>query len=163
MATIAGSRRLLDISGNNISTAVSLEASGTLLDVNGAAGTSGQVLSSTGSGVDWITDNNFYLNGITKSGNTLTFSVLGAANQPYTFGSNAFTSTTIPTVSNATITLTAGDVLDGGGAFTLNQSANETITFDLATLTGTGQTYGDASDSIKIDTIAVDVYGRVTS
>ena len=54
MATIAGSRRLLDISGNNISTAVSLEASGTLLDVNGAAGTSGQVLSSTGSTVDWV-------------------------------------------------------------------------------------------------------------
>jgi hypothetical protein len=54
MATIPGSKRLLDISGNNISTAVSLEASGTLLDVNGVAGTSGQVLSSTGSGVDWV-------------------------------------------------------------------------------------------------------------
>ena len=54
MATIPGSKRLLDISGNNISTAVSLEASGTLLDVNGVAGTSGQVLSSTGSTVDWV-------------------------------------------------------------------------------------------------------------
>jgi hypothetical protein len=54
MATIPGSQRLLDISGNNISTAVSLEASGTLLDVNGVAGTSGQVLSSTGSAVDWV-------------------------------------------------------------------------------------------------------------
>jgi Flp pilus assembly protein TadG len=129
MATIAGSRRLLDISGNNISTAVSLEASGTLLDVNGAAGTSGQVLSSTGSGVDWITntDNNFYLNGITKSGNTLTFSVLGAANQPYTFGSNAFTSTTIPTVSNATVTINTATGLDGATTFTLNQSANKII------------------------------------
>ena len=49
MATVAGSKRLLDISGNNISTAVSLAASGTLLDVNSTAGTSGQVLSSTGS------------------------------------------------------------------------------------------------------------------
>jgi hypothetical protein len=165
MATIAGSRRLLDISGNNISTAVSLEASGTLLDVNGAAGTSGQVLSSTGSGVDWITntDDNYYLDGITKSGNTLTFSVLGAANQPYTFGSNAFTSTAIPTVSNATITLTAGDVLDGGGAFTLNQSANETITFDLATGGIGAGVIGSASDSIKIDTITVDAYGRITA
>jgi hypothetical protein len=37
-------------------------------------------------------DTNFYLNGITKSGNTLTFSVSGATNQTYTFGSNAFTS-----------------------------------------------------------------------
>ena len=54
MATVTGTRRLLDISGNNISTEVSLEASGTLLDVNGAAGASGQVLSSIGSGVDWV-------------------------------------------------------------------------------------------------------------
>ena len=54
MATVTGTKRLLDISGNNISTAVSLEASGTLLDVNGAAGTSGQVLSSTGTTVDWV-------------------------------------------------------------------------------------------------------------
>ena len=37
---------------------------------------------------------NFYLDGITKSGNTLTFSVNGATNQSYTFGSNAFTSYT---------------------------------------------------------------------
>ena len=54
MATVTGTRRLLDISGNNISTAVSLEAEGTLIDVNGAAGASGQVLSSIGSGVDWV-------------------------------------------------------------------------------------------------------------
>ena len=38
---------------------------------------------------------NFYLDGITKSGNILTFSVSGATNQTYTFGSNAFNSTTI--------------------------------------------------------------------
>jgi hypothetical protein len=44
MATVAGSKRLLDISGNNISTAVSLTASGTLLDTNGAAGASNQIL-----------------------------------------------------------------------------------------------------------------------
>ena len=37
---------------------------------------------------------NYYLDGITKSGNTLTFSVNGATNQTYTFGSNAFTSYT---------------------------------------------------------------------
>jgi len=38
---------------------------------------------------------NFYLNGISKSGNTLTFSVSGTTNQTYTFGGNAFNSTTI--------------------------------------------------------------------
>jgi len=133
MATVAGSKRLLDISGNNISTAVSLAASGTLLDVNGTAGTSGQVLSSTGSGVDWITNNsaNYYLDGITKSGNTLTFSVLGAANQSYAFGSNAFTSTAIPTVNNATVTINTATGLDGATTFTLNQSADKTISLSL--------------------------------
>jgi len=38
---------------------------------------------------------NYYLNGISKSGNTLTFSVSGTTNQTYTFGGNAFNSTTI--------------------------------------------------------------------
>ena len=60
----------------------------------------------TNASTDTITFNpndnndNFYLNGISKSGNTLTYSVLGAANQAYTFGSNAFNSTTIATNNN---------------------------------------------------------------
>ena len=73
------------------------------------------------------------------------------------------TSASLPTVSNATITLTAGDILDGGGSFTLNQSANETITFDLATGGAGAATYGSTSDSVKIDTITLDAYGRVTA
>ena len=69
----------------------------------------------------------------------------------------------LPTASNATITLAAGDILDGGGAFTLNQSANETITFDLAE-GGIGiGTYGSTSNSTKVDNITVDAYGRVTA
>lgn len=68
--------------------------------------------------------------------------------------------------SDATITLSAGDGLDGGGAFTLNQASNETITFsaenasttnpgviEIATcaevLTGT-----DASRAVTPDTLA---------
>jgi hypothetical protein len=54
MATVTGTRRLLDISGNNISTAVSLEAGGTLLDSNGQSGASNQVLISTAAGIDWV-------------------------------------------------------------------------------------------------------------
>ena len=64
MATVIGTKRLLDISGNNITTAVSLEAEGTLLDVNGASGTSGQLLSSTGTGVDWVSNNSGSWDGI---------------------------------------------------------------------------------------------------
>lgn len=56
---------------------------------------------------------NYYLNGITKSGNTLTFSVSGTTNRSYTFGSNAFTSTTIPTNNNQ-LTNGAGYVTSSG-------------------------------------------------
>tara|TARA_R110002049_G_scaffold63614_3_gene168969 strand:+ start:1830 stop:3716 length:1887 start_codon:yes stop_codon:yes gene_type:complete len=69
----------------------------------------------------------------------------------------------LPTASDATITLAAGDILDGGGAFTLNQSASETITFDLATGGIGAGTYGTTSDSNKIDNFTVDAYGRITA
>jgi hypothetical protein len=39
------------------------------------------------------TDTNYYLNGISRSGNVLTFSVNGATNQTYTFGSAAWSAT----------------------------------------------------------------------
>jgi len=52
--------------------------------------------------------------------------------QTYTFGANAFNSTTIPAAANdATITLAAGNGLTGGDAFTTNQSGAETITFNV--------------------------------
>jgi hypothetical protein len=64
------------------------------------------------------TDTNDYLDGITKSSNTLTFSVGSQSDVSYTFGSNAFTSTTIPSV-------------------TLNGSATTTPSFYAATASGT--------------------------
>jgi hypothetical protein len=48
-------------------------------------------------------NDNYYLNGITKNGNTLTFAVNGATNQPYTFGSNAFNSTAFLTSISSTL------------------------------------------------------------
>jgi len=68
-------------------------------------------------------NSNFYLNGITKSGNTLTFSVLGTTNQTYTFGSNAYNSTTIPTNNNQ---------ITNGAGYTTNTgttTASNTQTF----------------------------------
>ena len=70
-------------------------------------------------------NDNYYLDGITKSGNKLTFSVNGATNQEYTFGSNAFNSTTIPTNNN--------QLTNGAGYIT---SYSETDT--LATVTARG-------------------------
>ena len=69
----------------------------TYLDVS-STGNSGQILTSDGTGgFVWadatvLSDTNFYLNGITKSGNTLTFAVNGTANQSFEFGEAAFLS-----------------------------------------------------------------------
>ena len=76
---------------------------------------------------------------------------------------NYITSASLPTVSDATITLTAGTGLATGGNFTLNQSANKEITFNLAAGGAGADIYGSTSDSIKIDTITLDAYGRVTN
>lgn len=65
---------------------------------------------------------------------------------------------TIP--NNATITLTAGNALSGGGNFTTDQSSNETITFNhadtssQASVNNSGRTY--------IQDITLDTYGHIT-
>ena len=74
---------------------------------------------------------------------------------------NYITAASLPTVSNAVITIAAGTNLTGGGNFSLNQASAETITVNMGTGgIGTG-IYGSTSDSVKIDTISVDQYGRV--
>ena len=48
----------------------------------------------------------------------------------WTNNSGYITAGSLPTVNNATITLSAGTGLSGGGVITLNQSSNETVTFN---------------------------------
>ena len=105
------------------------------------------------------TDQLISLNGTVESRQLISNIPLSIFNNDAGF----ITSASVPTVSNATITLDAGIGLDTGGAFTLNQAANETITFDLAPAGAGAATYGSASDSIKIDTLTLDAYGRVTA
>lgn len=85
--------------------------------------------------VPWTDSNtNYYLNGISKSGNTLTFSVNGATNQTYTFGSHAFSSTTYDNYNDWKLVAnddTASNV----------RSANY-VKFDGADISGSG-TQGD--------------------
>ena len=90
-----------------VATALTL---GTVKIGNGLSITSSGTLSTDGSSA------NYYLDGITKSSNTLTFSVNGATNQDYTFGSNAFNSTTIPTNTN--------QLTNGAGFLTAVATAN---------------------------------------
>ena len=73
------------------------------------------------------------------------------------------TSASLPTVSNAVITIEAGTNLTGGGNFSLNQASAETITVNMGTGGVGAGIYGSTSDSVKVDTIAVDQYGRVTA
>ena len=86
------------------------------------------------------TNTNYYLDGITKSGNTLTFSVNGTTNQTYAFGSNAFNSTTIPTNNNQ-LTNGAGYITDGNtnwnNSYGFITSSNSSITNKLPLAGGT--------------------------
>ena len=127
------------------------------------AGTTGVVLSG---GVFTITSNDEF-DGTVKSvstthgGNAFTASIGGTAVDPSVDIAMAGTSSqyidgtgdlatfpTIPTVSNATITLISGNGLANGGQFNLNQAANKTITFNVG-----------AGDGIiaNLDNIAADV------
>ena len=84
------------------------------------------------------TDTNFYLNSVarTDATNNLVFGLSGATDITFTFGANAFNSTTIP--------------------------AAETYTAHENTSSLSGQ-YGDAANGTKIDTITVDANGHITA
>ena len=70
-------------------------------------------------------------------------------------GDGTFDSVTLPSVSpaNNTITLTAGVGLSGGGAFTLNQGSNETITLtaDLSELPDMTETFTSTDELVVLD------------
>ena len=121
---------------------------------------------------------NYFLNGISKSGNTLTFSVSGTTNQTYEFGANAFNSTTIPSAANnGTITINQAGVQKG--QFTVDQSGNTTINLTDnntvythpnhsgdVTSSGDGATTiaNDAVTFAKMQNIATDTFmGRTAS
>ena len=66
----------------------------------------------------------------------------------------------VAAANDATITLTAGTGLSGGGDFTTDQATNETITVNLDNTAVSPGSYGDSSN---IPTITVDQQGRITS
>jgi len=66
----------------------------------------------------------------------------------------------VAAANDATITLTAGTGLSGGGDFTTDQATNETITVNLADTAVTPGTYGDADNTPQI---TIDQQGRITS
>jgi len=81
---------------------------------------------------------NFYLDGISKSGNKLTFSVSGATNQAFEFGSNAFNSTTI---------YAEPGIFSGGGTPTL---ASGVTAAEIRSLIGAGTGSGSSNLVIGI-------------
>src|SRR6056300_1271811 len=66
----------------------------------------------------------------------------------------------VAAANDATITLTAGTGLSGGGDFTTDQATNETITVNLADTAVTPGTYGHADNTPQI---TIHQQGRVTS
>ena len=120
----------------SISAATSVDNSGRTYIQDITLDSNGHVTAIT-SATETVTnsDTNYYLNGITKSGNTLTFSVSGATNQTYEFGSNAFNSTTIPTNNNE-LTNGAGYITSYTETDTLDSVADRGATTNQAITTG---------------------------
>jgi hypothetical protein len=73
------------------------------------------------------------------------------------------TSSSLPTVNNATISISPGTDMTGGGTFTTNQGINGTITVNHADTSPLSGTYGSTDDGTKIDQITVDARGHVTA
>ena len=101
-------------------------------------GTSGQVLVSDGDGTfSWSTPSgqNYFLSGITKSSNTLSFAVTGSSTQTFTFGAAAFldTGTTGSTVALGNHTHVAADITDLGAIATLDEITEDEIAADAVT------------------------------
>jgi len=63
-------------------------------------------------------------------------------------------------INNSTITITAGNALDGGGSFTLNQVANSTITIDHEDTSTAVSQLGTGGSVIQ--EVAIDTFGHVT-
>ena len=69
--------------------------------------------------------------GTTTASNTQTFTNKSGNISQWTNNSGYITSASLPTVNNATITITTATGLDGATSFTLNQSVNKTIALSL--------------------------------
>jgi len=63
-------------------------------------------------------------------------------------------------INNSTITLVAGNALDGGGTFTLNQVANSSITFEHEDTSTAVSQLGTGGSVIQ--EVAIDTFGHVT-
>ena len=67
------------------------------------------------------------VDGISLGSNAFTSTTIPTNNNQLTNGRGYITSASLPTVNNSTITLSASSGISGGGNFTLNQSSNKTI------------------------------------
>lgn len=72
-------------------------------------------------------------------------------------------SVTIPNPNNATITLSAGSGMTGGGDFTTDQGTNETITISHADTSLLSGVYGSTASGTKINEITIDGFGHITA
>ena len=63
-------------------------------------------------------------------------------------------------VQDSTITITAGNAIDGGGTFTVNQSANSSITINHADTSSQPSVLGSGGQVIQ--DVVLDTYGHVT-
>jgi hypothetical protein len=167
-ATILATGRTIAMSGDvvwssgsfngsgNVTAAATIQTDAVDIAMLSASGTASSSTFLRGDN-SWVTPTdtttNYYLTGVTKSSNTLTFAVSGASNPTYEFGANAFNSTAFTTNTGDITAVTAGTYMSGGGTsggVTLNHSD----TSSQASVDSSGRTY--------IQDVTLDGAGHVT-
>lgn len=125
----------------------SVELNSTLIDINGSTGTSGQILSSTGSGVDWIdagSSANYYVTGASFSTSTGVLTITG---------NNAAVGATVDL--DGRYVLDTGDTMTGPLVIQSSESAPGTLLTLYNTTNGNGSTitFSDQSTQSQVGNI----------
>jgi len=122
----------------------------------------GTAVTTTGAELNVIDGNTNAISTTVTASDSIVFNDNGVMKQVSMADINTYIQSQVssPTVNNNTITITAGNVLTGGGTFTANQASDTTITLNHEDVSSQGSS--NNSGNTFIQDVTLDSYGHVT-